>query len=372
MRLFMSVMQQHARAARADLGDAADQAAVVERDLALGDAVVRADREQHRAGIDAAGIGDHAGGDVARRRVRDPVQVAPSAPRSRRPAPARPTATGAAARSPRAAARSRCAARTGRLTSVDAARGRCRAARRARRRSAPARRPAPCARARPARVSALPSSISPKAAAISTGRVSLRQRLPHRDGQPDHVARPLAAVRSSRRRHEITAKRSRCHRRIAAQAGASVHRGQHVAAAASSPRARGRCPAPRIAAASSATTTGRPVASRSTWSSRCSSAPPPVSTMPLSTMSAASSGGVFSSATFTASTMAVTGSVRLSAICALADQHLARHAVHQVAALHLAVRALVAVVRAAQAAPMSILIRSAELSPISRLWLRRM
>ena len=67
--------QQHPRGARADLGDAADQAAFVERDLALADAVVRPDRQQHGPGIDAAGIGDHAGGDVGGRRVGDPAQV---------------------------------------------------------------------------------------------------------------------------------------------------------------------------------------------------------------------------------------------------------------------------------------------------------
>ena len=94
--------------------------------------------------------------------------------------------------------------------------------------------------------------------------------------------------------------------------------------------------------------------------------------MPLSTMSAASSGGVFSSATLTASTMAPTGSRQALGDLALADQHLARHAVHQVAALHLAPGPVDRPSRRCMAAPMSILMRSAVLSPISRLWLRRM
>ncbi len=67
--------QQHPRGARADLGDPPDQAAFVQRDLALADAVVRADRQQHGLGIDAAGIGHHAGGDVGRCRIGDPVQI---------------------------------------------------------------------------------------------------------------------------------------------------------------------------------------------------------------------------------------------------------------------------------------------------------
>ena len=67
--------QQHPRGARADLGDAADQATFIERDLALADAVVRSDRQQHRTRIDAAGIGHHAGGDIGGGRVGDPAQV---------------------------------------------------------------------------------------------------------------------------------------------------------------------------------------------------------------------------------------------------------------------------------------------------------
>ncbi|EEF24209.1 conserved hypothetical protein, partial [Ricinus communis] len=54
---------------------------------------------------------------------------------------------------------------------------------------------------------------------------------------------------------------------------------------------------------SSATVTGRPVWSRISASRPRSSAPPPVSMMPLSAMSLASSGGVASRATFTASTI---------------------------------------------------------------------
>ena len=67
--------QQHPRGACADLGDASDQAAFVQRDLTLADAVVRPDREQHRLGIDAACIRHHARGDVGRRGVRNPVQI---------------------------------------------------------------------------------------------------------------------------------------------------------------------------------------------------------------------------------------------------------------------------------------------------------
>ncbi len=88
-------------------------------------------------------------------------------------------------------------------------------------------------------------------------------------------------------------------------------------------------------------------------------------------MSAASSGGVFSSATFTASTIAVTGSEMLSAICRCpttisrgtpfirSRPFTSRHGPSSYSGDGVA-------------APMSILIRSAELSPISRLWVRRM
>ncbi len=88
-------------------------------------------------------------------------------------------------------------------------------------------------------------------------------------------------------------------------------------------------------------------------------------------MSAASSGGVFSSATLTASVIAATGSARLSAIwrcettisrgtpCIRSRPLTSRHGPSEPSS-------------GANAAPMSILIRSAELSPISRLWLRRM
>ena len=67
--------QQHPGGARADLGDTADQATFVERDFTLADAVVRTHRQQHRLGIDPAGVGHDTGGDVAGRRVWDPAQV---------------------------------------------------------------------------------------------------------------------------------------------------------------------------------------------------------------------------------------------------------------------------------------------------------
>src|SRR5262249_28661494 len=75
-------------------------------------------------------------------------------------------------------------------------------------------------------------------------------------------------------------------------------------------------PAPSTTArgGSSPSTTGTPVAPRSSRSRLASSAPPPVITMPLSTMSAASSGGVDSSAIFTLSTTVFTGSASASQI----------------------------------------------------------
>src|SRR4029077_16755118 len=68
------------------------------------------------------------------------------------------------------------------------------------------------------------------------------------------------------------------------------------------------------ASGSSASTTGRPVSSRSRWSRLRSSAPPPERTIPLSMMSAESSGGVRSRAMRTASTMVATGSASASRI----------------------------------------------------------
>src|SRR5258708_36964 len=120
---------------------------------------------------------------------------------------------------------------------------------------------------------------------------------------------------------------------------------------------------------SSATETGRPVACRRAWSRLLSSAPPPVSTMPLSRMSAASSGAVCSSATLTASTMALTGSVRLSEIWrSLMTSSFGTPFIRS--------RPLISIIRPSpssggQAEPISFLIRSAEDSPTSRLWLRR-
>ena len=87
-------------------------------------------------------------------------------------------------------------------------------------------------------------------------------------------------------------------------------------------------------------------------------------------MSAASSGAVFSSATLTASTMALTGSCRLSAICrSVMTSSLGTPFIRS--------RPLISMVRPSpssggQAEAMVFLMRSAELSPTSRLWLRRM
>jgi hypothetical protein len=81
--------------------------------------------------------------------------------------------------------------------------------------------------------------------------------------------------------------------------------------------------------------TGRPVSSRSSTSRFFSSAPPPVSTMPLSTMSADSSGGVRSRALRTASTMALMGSARASRISSELTVDGLGHAGHEVAALDL-------------------------------------
>jgi hypothetical protein len=95
-----------------------------------------------------------------------------------------------------------------------------------------------------------------------------------------------------------------------------------------------------------------------------SSAPPPVSTMPLSTMSAASSGGWLQRDLHRLDDLRSTGSAGLGDL-ALGDDQFLRHAVHQVAALDLD-RAAFAV-SGGQAEPISFLMRSAELSPISRL-----
>src|SRR3954452_3706775 len=73
-------------------------------------------------------------------------------------------------------------------------------------------------------------------------------------------------------------------------------------------------PSTTEASGSSASTTGRPVSSRSRWSRLRSSAPPPERTIPLSMMSADSSGGVRSRAMRTASTMVATGSASASRI----------------------------------------------------------
>jgi len=65
MRLVEVGDQQDAGAALADLGDPADQALAGDRRLALGDALLGADRGQDRAHERAAGIADHPAGDRA-------------------------------------------------------------------------------------------------------------------------------------------------------------------------------------------------------------------------------------------------------------------------------------------------------------------
>ena len=116
-----------------------------------------------------------------------------------------------------------------------------------------------------------------------------------------------------------------------------------------------------------ATTTGNPVSSASRTSRSLSNAPPPVSTMPVSAMSAANSGGVCSSAFLTSWTIIASGSWSASRMSLLFNVTL-RGTPRE----RLRPRMLISFASCCgYAAPISYLIFSAMVSPISVDWTRR-